>query len=45
MVCAADMRYATADAFFCIQEINIGMTADVGTLAAPAQADPRGHRA
>ncbi len=32
MVCAADMRYATADAFFCIQEINIGMTADVGTL-------------
>ena len=32
MVCACDMRYATADAFFCIQEINIGMTADVGTL-------------
>jgi enoyl-CoA hydratase len=26
------MRYATTDAFFCIQEINIGMTADVGTL-------------
>ncbi len=32
MVTACDMRYATADAFFCIQEINIGMTADVGTL-------------
>jgi enoyl-CoA hydratase len=32
MVCACDMRYATDDAFFCIQEINIGMTADVGTL-------------
>jgi enoyl-CoA hydratase len=32
MVCAADARYASADAFFCIQEINIGMTADVGTL-------------
>lgn len=32
MVCAADMRYATTDAFFVIQEINIGMTADVGTL-------------
>src|SRR6478736_493990 len=32
MVCAADMRYASADAFFVIQEINIGMTADVGTL-------------
>lgn len=32
MVCAADMRYATQDAFFVIQETNIGMTADVGTL-------------
>jgi len=32
MVCAADMRYASADAFFVIQETNIGMTADVGTL-------------
>lgn len=32
MVCAADMRYATRDAFFVVQEINIGMTADVGTL-------------
>jgi len=32
MVTAADLRYATEDAFFCIQEINIGMTADVGTL-------------
>ena len=29
---ACDMRYATADAFFCVQDINIGMTADVGTL-------------
>jgi enoyl-CoA hydratase len=32
MVSACDLRYASADAFFCIQEINIGMTADVGTL-------------
>ncbi|HAQ22720.1 MAG TPA: crotonase/enoyl-CoA hydratase family protein [Acidimicrobiaceae bacterium] len=32
MVTACDLRYATEDAFFCIQEINIGMTADVGTL-------------
>lgn len=32
MVSAADMRYCTADAFFCIQEINIGLTADLGTL-------------
>ena len=29
---ATDMRYCTKDAFFCIQEINIGMTADVGTF-------------
>jgi enoyl-CoA hydratase len=32
MTSACDIRYATADAFFCIQEINIGMTADVGTF-------------
>jgi enoyl-CoA hydratase len=32
MVTAACIRYATVDAFFCIQEINIGMVADVGTL-------------
>ncbi len=32
MVSAADMRYATESAFFSIHEINIGMTADVGTL-------------
>jgi enoyl-CoA hydratase len=32
MVSAACMRYATQDTFFCIQEINIGMVADVGTL-------------
>lgn len=32
LVSACDMRYCTADAFFCIQEINIGIVADVGTL-------------
>ncbi|MEO7390532.1 MAG: enoyl-CoA hydratase-related protein [Ramlibacter sp.] len=32
MVTACCIRYATTDAFFCIQEINIGMVADVGTL-------------
>ncbi|HUN52462.1 MAG TPA: crotonase/enoyl-CoA hydratase family protein [Candidatus Sulfotelmatobacter sp.] len=32
LISACDMRYCTADAFFCIQEINIGMVADVGTL-------------
>jgi len=32
LVTAGDMRYCTENAFFQIQEINIGMTADVGTL-------------
>jgi len=32
LVSACDVRYCTEDAFFCIQEINIGLTADVGTL-------------
>jgi enoyl-CoA hydratase len=32
MISAGDMRYCTKDAFFCIQETNIAMTADVGTF-------------
>ncbi len=32
LVTAACIRYASADAFFCIQELNIGLVADVGTL-------------
>lgn len=32
MVSACDMRYGTSDSFFSIAEVNIGMTADVGTL-------------
>jgi enoyl-CoA hydratase len=32
MVSACDARYCTKDAFFCVQEINIGMVADLGTL-------------
>jgi len=32
MSCACDMRYCSEDAYFTIQEIKIGMTADVGTL-------------
>jgi len=32
MISACDIRYCTADAFFCIQEINLAMTADVGTF-------------
>ena len=32
LICCADMRYCSADAQFSIKEIDIGMTADVGTL-------------
>ena len=32
MTTACDMRYCTADAFFLVKEIEVGMTADVGTL-------------
>ena len=32
LVSACDIRYASADAFFIIQEINIGMVADLGTM-------------
>jgi enoyl-CoA hydratase len=32
LVTACCLRYSTQDAFFCIQEINIGMMADVGTM-------------
>lgn len=42
LVTACDMRYATVDAFFCIQEINIGMTADVGTLQRLPKIIPEG---
>lgn len=42
MICAADARYASADAFFCVQEINIGMTADVGTLQRLPKIIPEG---
>ena len=42
MVTATDLRYATEDAFFCIQEINIGMTADVGTLQRMPKLVPEG---
>ncbi|HYW03986.1 MAG TPA: crotonase/enoyl-CoA hydratase family protein [Gammaproteobacteria bacterium] len=32
LISACDMRYASADAYFCVKEIDVGMTADVGTL-------------
>ncbi|MEM7221176.1 MAG: crotonase/enoyl-CoA hydratase family protein [Pseudomonadota bacterium] len=42
LVTACDMRYATEDAFLCIQEINIGMTADVGTFPRLVKLIPEG---
>ena len=42
MTSACDIRYASADAFFCIQEINIGMTADVGTFPRLCKLIPEG---
>lgn len=32
MVCCADMRFCSEDAYFAIKEIDLGMVADVGTL-------------
>jgi len=42
LVAACDARYCTADAFFCIQEINIGLAADVGTLQRLPKLIPEG---
>lgn len=42
MVSAGDIRWCTADAFFCIQEINIAMTADVGTFPRLQRLIPEG---
>lgn len=42
MTSACDIRYCTSDAFFVIQEINIGMTADVGTFPRLCHLIPQG---
>ncbi|MGE0829190.1 MAG: enoyl-CoA hydratase-related protein, partial [Hyphomonadaceae bacterium] len=42
MTSACDIRYASADAFFCIQEINLAMTADVGTFPRLCKLIPEG---
>ncbi|HEX8955002.1 MAG TPA: enoyl-CoA hydratase-related protein, partial [Burkholderiaceae bacterium] len=42
MISACDIRLATDDAFFSIQEINIGMVADVGTLQRLPKLIPEG---
>jgi enoyl-CoA hydratase/carnithine racemase len=42
MSTCADMRYATKDAFFVVQEINLAMTADVGTFPRLCHLLPQG---
>jgi len=42
MVCAADSRYCSADAYFTIKETELGMTADVGTLQRLPKLMPQG---
>jgi enoyl-CoA hydratase len=42
MICAADSRYCTQDAFFTIKETELGMTADVGTLQRLPHLIPQG---
>lgn len=42
MTSACDIRYASAEAFFCVQEINIGMTADAGTFPRLCRLIPQG---
>ncbi len=42
LVTACDLRYASADAFFSLHEINIGMIADVGTFPRLQKLIPHG---
>lgn len=42
LITACDMRYATEDAFITVFEINIGMTADVGTFPRLVKLIPEG---
>ncbi|WP_372966696.1 crotonase/enoyl-CoA hydratase family protein [Marinobacter sp.] len=42
LVCAADSRYCSKDAYFTIKETELGMTADVGTLQRLPKLMPEG---
>lgn len=42
LLSACDIRYCTEDAYFCIEEINVGMTADVGTFPRLQKLIPEG---
>jgi enoyl-CoA hydratase len=43
MICACDARYASGNAFFQIQEINLATTADVGTFPRLCRLMPEGR--
>jgi enoyl-CoA hydratase/carnithine racemase len=32
IIAAADIRYCSADAYFCVKEVDIAITADMGVL-------------
>ena len=42
LACACDIRYASADAFLCVQETNLGIAADLGTLQRLPKLIPEG---
>ena len=42
LITSCDIRYATKNAFICIQETNIGLAADVGTLQRIGKVMPQG---
>lgn len=42
LISAADCRYCTEDAFFCVKETDLGMTADLGTLQRLPHLIPQG---
>jgi enoyl-CoA hydratase len=42
IIAACDMRYCTAEAYFCIREIDMGMVADIGTMQRLPQLIPAG---
>jgi enoyl-CoA hydratase len=39
---ACDLRYCTQDAFFCVQETNVGLVADIGTMQRLPKLIPEG---
>lgn len=42
LISACDLRYATTSAYFCIQEVNLAMMADLGTLQRLPKLIPQG---